>query len=231
MFLFTSQSGQQTDKGSRQLNEQNNKHSNSNFPQQNEEGETERARVFLSANRGAGCLISILWGWHLNRSLVSVCAFVCLCVCASSDKSSRVCPDTLPSAAPSVPQVFLSTQIPSLLARPLDSFPTNSDFIHYLFFAEEVETFESHCRRGQRFSLYHVTKLWGFLLFRESKDNSPESCSLPATQESYLQLPSRLTRRGHIKIAIEWLILTVSAWVLWGKACTQLSNSILEDLS
>lgn len=231
MFLFTSQSGQQTDKGSRQLNEQNNKHSNSNFPQQNEEGETERARVFLSANRGAGCLISILWGWHLNRSLVSVCAFVCLCVCASSDKSSRVCPDTLPSAAPSVPQVFLSTQIPSLLARPLDSFPTNSDFIHYLFFAEEVETFESHWGFLYIASQLHRAQNSEDFYFLENAKIILLSPARSLQPRSYLQLPSRLTRRGHIKIAIEWLILTVSAWVLWGKACTQLSNSILEDLS
>jgi len=140
LVLFTSHSGQPLDKANRQLNEQNNKRWNNNFPRQQEEEEAERPTQdlreggegpFLSGNGGAGvqspsCEVD---------NLIDLCC-VCVCVLTLCDNISWVCSDSLPSAPPSVPQVHLYTHICPFVACPLDSVPLR----FYLLFISRRES-------------------------------------------------------------------------------------------
>ncbi len=134
-----------------------------------------------------------------------MCVYVCVCVSTLwQQQLSWVCTHTSPFAIPSVPQVSHCTQMFSLSARPLDSFPLTqflSTIIYYfIFFVESVETFQ--WRQGQKF-LHITSQPLRTLTYFRHKDTTPllwNTIQIP--QAHYLQ--SKIFYRGIYSYQTRW---------------------------
>lgn len=144
-------SGQQTDKANRQLNEHNNKSSNCSL-QKNREGEAEQHTGSQEKRKESFYRkrAEMAFNLHLARLTLQVCVLP-LC----DNNSSSVCTDTLPCAAPSVPEVSYSTQTFPHFAHPLDSFSFNAIFIYYLHFCRACENISKSLARRLKVSSHH----------------------------------------------------------------------------